>query len=973
MPTYYVNVNTGSNTNNGLSQSAPFQTLQKGADTAVAGDTVIIASGTYTEGMNLYGKTGGTQSSPITFSAQSGVVVTHCATSGPNASLAAINVENTGGNYIFDNFKIVSDGSMQRAGIRINNSNNCTVRNCEVNSAFIGVFFSSTSGTIVENSHLYNSTDQHGVYCGGNSRAYIVRGNNIHNNNWDGIHTNSSNGNPNDNGLIERNIIYNNNLSGMDVEGTTNAIIRNNIISGNGKHGIVFHYQDQPNTPVCENNSVINNTILSSNNFCILMSEGSDNQTILNNILYHTNPGTYGVLGCATATPRVKSNYNSVLNNFSFNKGVSHVDFATWKANTGQDLNSIILDLVSQVRDFASGDYYPVDGSQLIDSGGAMSGHAPPSTDFNGSNRPQGSTYDIGAFEYVTGTSTPTDPTNLVATQANPYSIILTWFQAGSNENWSEIERSLDGGSTWTFWAQIDPTIRTYTDTGLTIGQPYTYRVRSVNWVGASNWSDSVTQTGPNSPLAPASPSSLSVSSSRYDTVTLSWTDNATTETNYHVERASGYNGSFSEIAVLSTNSTSYIDINLNPSTQYRYRVRAENATVYSGYSNEASIITSKILTGTYSLFNTSTDVPDIENDGPDNLLAINVGIKFKVTVPTTVTALRFYKGSSNTGTHIMRIWAPGDSLVADITFDSETASGWQEKALPTPASLSPNVEYVLSLYSPTGVYSLTSNYFTSTKISGPIKVESSNGVFLYSDIGNAWNPNNVSPTNANYWVDLVVNPDSILPDGPSDLSVTPGGISATLTWTDNSLNEDGFSIERSINGGTFNQIATVGYGQTRFTNTLLNLSLVYRYRVRAYNDNGFSGYTNTVLVGSTAVPEVPTNLTAIAGVAKVTLEWDINIDNTTKYLIYRSTDDITYSLVYTALGITTSSWIDRDVVGNTTYYYKISAKDSATTPNESDKSASVSATPSPVPSFVSRGSIKFSDITIINGVQYDQ
>jgi hypothetical protein len=202
---------------------------------------------------------------------------------------------------------------------------------------------------------------------------------------------------------------------------------------------------------------------------------------------------------------------------------------------------------------------------------------------------------------------------------------------------------------------------------------------------------------------------------------------------------------------------------------------------------------------------------------------------------------------------------------------------------------------------------------------------------------------------------------------------VTPGGISATLTWTDNSLNEDGFSIERSINGGTFNQIATVGYGQTRFTNTLLNLSLVYRYRVRAYNDNGFSGYTNTVLVGSTAVPEVPTNLTAIAGVAKVTLEWDINIDNTTKYLIYRSTDDITYSLVYTALGITTSSWIDRDVVGNTTYYYKISAKDSATTPNESDKSASVSATPSPVPAFVSRGSIKFSDITIINGVQYDQ
>lgn len=45
--TYYVNASTGNNSNNGTSSGSPFLTIQKGINTATAGDKLVIASGTY--------------------------------------------------------------------------------------------------------------------------------------------------------------------------------------------------------------------------------------------------------------------------------------------------------------------------------------------------------------------------------------------------------------------------------------------------------------------------------------------------------------------------------------------------------------------------------------------------------------------------------------------------------------------------------------------------------------------------------------------------------------------------------------------------------------------------------------------------------------------------------------------------------------------------------------------------------------
>jgi hypothetical protein len=93
---------------------------------------------------------------------------------------------------------------------------------------------------------------------------------------------------------------------------------------------------------------------------------------------------------------------------------------------------------------------------------------------------------------------------------------------------------------------------------------------------------------GPSPPAAPTGLSATAISSSQID---LAWTDNATNETSFSVERSSdGTN--FTVIATLGAGATSYPNTGLAASTTYWYRVRAANAAGFSGYSNTANATT---------------------------------------------------------------------------------------------------------------------------------------------------------------------------------------------------------------------------------------------------------------------------------------------------------------------------------------------------------------------------------------------
>lgn len=55
-----------------------------------------------------------------------------------------------------------------------------------------------------------------------------------------------------------------------------------------------------------------------------------------------------------------------------------------------------------------------------------------------------------------------------------------------------------------------------------------------------------------------------------------------------------------------------------------------------------------------------------------------------------------------------------------------------------------------------------------------------------------------------------------------------------------------GFNIERSTDGVSFAQLATPAANATAFSDTGLSRNKTYYYRVRAYDADGNSGYSNT-------------------------------------------------------------------------------------------------------------------------------
>jgi|Deesub1362A_J573_1020465.scaffolds.fasta_scaffold00134_3 subtilisin family serine protease len=73
--------------------------------------------------------------------------------------------------------------------------------------------------------------------------------------------------------------------------------------------------------------------------------------------------------------------------------------------------------------------------------------------------------------------------------------------------------------------------------------------------------------------------------------VTLSWTDNATGEDGYILERRTT-DGNFSVIADLPPDTTTYTDTDLYPLTTYIYRIKVYNNISESFYSNEVSVTT---------------------------------------------------------------------------------------------------------------------------------------------------------------------------------------------------------------------------------------------------------------------------------------------------------------------------------------------------------------------------------------------
>lgn len=93
----------------------------------------------------------------------------------------------------------------------------------------------------------------------------------------------------------------------------------------------------------------------------------------------------------------------------------------------------------------------------------------------------------------------------------------------------------------------------------------------------------------------PATPSGLTATPAAYNQINLSWTDNASNETGFKIERKKGAGGTYAQIGTAAVNATSYNDNTCGTGTNYYYRVRAYNGSGDSAYSNEANATTTEV------------------------------------------------------------------------------------------------------------------------------------------------------------------------------------------------------------------------------------------------------------------------------------------------------------------------------------------------------------------------------------------
>ena len=259
----------------------------------------------------------------------------------------------------------------------------------------------------------------------------------------------------------------------------------------------------------------------------------------------------------------------------------------------------------------------------------------------------------------------------------------------------------------------------------------------------------------------PTTPSNLSATAASATQINLNWaasTDNIGV-TSYLVERCQGVGcTSFAQVNTVTT--ASYSDTGLVADSTYQYRIRAADAAANkSGYSNTAAAKTSANPPTSSCTGNSvwaASATPKTMAD-PDTA-SVELGMKFRSDIDGKICGVRFYKGPTNTGTHVGSLWTSNGALLARATFVEETASGWQQVNFATPVAVTAGTVYVVSYLAPRGRYSVDEGYFTNAGVDNPplhalkTGVSGASGLYLYGSGGfptGTWQA-------SNYWVDVV-------------------------------------------------------------------------------------------------------------------------------------------------------------------------------------------------------------------------
>ncbi len=210
----------------------------------------------------------------------------------------------------------------------------------------------------------------------------------------------------------------------------------------------------------------------------------------------------------------------------------------------------------------------------------------------------------------------------------------------------------------------------------------------------------------------------------------------------------------------------------------------------------------------------------------------------------------------SNYG-YCLDLFAPGVAIKSAFNTSDDAFQIWSGTSM-----ASPHVAGVAALYlgENPGANPTTVKFHLATK----------------ATVGVVGDPGPGSPNKLLY---SLITRDLPQPPPPTDPPAAPTSLSAAaastsqidLTWTDNASDENGFEVERSLDGSDFGRIATLGQDAQGFSDTGLTEGTEYWYRVRATNDRGPSPFSNVARATTATEPPPQGDIVAdVFGISEV-------------------------------------------------------------------------------------------------------